>query len=55
MKRLLPLLALIAFASVFANQQKVTISPGFFSGKDYLDMKNKARSKLFGCINPLTL
>lgn len=52
MKRLLPLLALIAFASVFANQQKVTISPGFFSGKDYLDMTDtERRAYATGAIN----
>ena len=36
MKRLLPLIALVGI-SVYANQQTVKISPGFFSGKDYLE------------------
>jgi len=43
MKRFLPLIALIAFASIYANQQKVTISGGFFTGKDYLDMTDTER------------
>jgi hypothetical protein len=38
MKHLLPLIALAAFVTVYANQQRVKISPGFFTGKDYLDM-----------------
>ena len=52
MKRLLPLLALIAFAGVYANQQKVKISPGFFTGKDYLDMSDtEKRAYVTGSIN----
>jgi hypothetical protein len=44
MKRFLPLIALIAFASIYANQEKkVTISGGFFTGKDYLDMSDTER------------
>ena len=43
MKLLLLLIALIAFISVHANQQKVTISPGFFTAKDYLDMTETER------------
>jgi hypothetical protein len=43
MKLLLPLLALIAFISIHANQQTVKISPGFFIGKDYLDMTDTER------------
>ena len=42
MKRLLLLIAL-AFVTVSANQQTVKISPGFFSGKDYLDMSDTER------------
>ncbi|HKG78811.1 MAG TPA: hypothetical protein VKA78_05315 [Pyrinomonadaceae bacterium] len=38
MKLLLPVVALIAFVTIYANQQTVKISPGFFTGKDYLDM-----------------
>ncbi|HYK20010.1 MAG TPA: hypothetical protein VEV42_04705 [Pyrinomonadaceae bacterium] len=38
MKHLLLLIALAAFVTVYANQQRVKISPGFFTGKDYLDM-----------------
>ena len=44
MKRLLlPLAALFVFATVYANQQKVSIGPGFFTGKDYLDMSDTER------------
>jgi len=52
MKRLLPLLALIAVVSVYANQQTVKISPGFFTGKDYLDMSDtEKRAYVTGEIN----
>lgn len=52
MKRLLALLALITFANVYANQQTVKISPGFFSGKDYLDMSDtEKRAYVTGQIN----
>ena len=51
MKRLLPLIALVA-VSVYANQQTVKISPGFFSGKDYLDMSDtEKRAYVTGEIN----
>ena len=51
MKRLLPLIAL-AFVTVSANQQTVKISPGFFSGKDYLDMSDtEKRAYVTGEIN----
>jgi hypothetical protein len=43
MKRLLPFAALVTFISVYANQQTVKISPGFFTGKDYLDMSDTER------------
>jgi hypothetical protein len=43
MKRFLPLLALVAFVTVYAHQQKVTISAGFFTGKDYLEMTDTER------------
>jgi hypothetical protein len=52
MKRLLLLLALVAFVSVYANQQTVKISPGFFTGKDYLDMSDtERRAYVTGQIN----
>ena len=53
MKRLLPLIALIAFVSVYANQQqKVTIGPGFFSAKDFLEMSDtEKRAYATGGIN----
>jgi hypothetical protein len=50
MKRLLLLIALVALTS--ANQQTVKISPGFFSGKDYLDMTDtEKRAYVTGEIN----
>jgi len=52
MKRLLPLIALAASVAVYANQQTVKISPGFFSGKDYLDMSDtEKRAYVTGEIN----
>ena len=51
MKRLLPLIALVCI-SVYANQQTVKISPGFFSGKDYLEMSDtEKRAYVTGGIN----
>jgi len=50
MKRLL--LITLAFVTVSANQQTVKISPGFFSGKDYLDMSDtEKRAYVTGEIN----
>jgi hypothetical protein len=52
MKRFLPFAALLAFVSVYANQQRVSIGPGFFNGKDYLDMTaNERRAYATGAIN----
>jgi hypothetical protein len=52
MKRLLPLVALLAFVTVYASQQRVKISPGFFTGKDYLDMsETEKRAYATGEIN----
>ena len=52
MKRLLALLALLLFVNVYGNQQTVKISPGFFSGKDYLDMSDtEKRAYVTGEIN----
>ena len=51
MKRLLLLIGL-AFVTVSANQQTVKIGPGFFSGKDYLDMSDtEKRAYVTGEIN----
>ena len=50
MKRLLAVLALITVVN--ANQQTVKISPGFFNGKDYLDMSDtEKRAYVTGEIN----
>jgi hypothetical protein len=53
MKYLLALLALIAAINVYASQQQtVKISPGFFTGKDYLDMSDtERRAYITGQIN----
>ena len=53
MKRLLPLSALLlVLAAVHGNQQKVSIGPGFFSAKDYLEMTdNERRAYATGAIN----
>src|SRR5215203_5344656 len=52
MKRLLPLITLIAVASVYSSQQTVKISPGFFTGKDYLDMSDtEQRAYATGGVN----
>ena len=52
MRRLLPLFAILAFVTVYANQQRVKISPGFFTGKDYLDMSDtEKRAYATGEIN----
>jgi hypothetical protein len=52
MRRLLPLIALIAVATVYGSQQKVAISGGFFTGKDYLEMTDtERRAHVTGAIN----
>jgi hypothetical protein len=52
MKVLLPLIALVAFVSVYGNQQRVKISAGFFTGQDYLDMTDtEKRAYATGAIN----
>lgn len=53
MRRILPLAALLAAAVfAYANQQKVSIGPGFFTGRDYLDMTdNEKRAYATGAIN----
>ena len=52
MKYLLALIALVLAVSVYANQQTVKISPGFFTAKDYLDMSDtERRAYVTGQIN----
>ena len=52
MRRLLPLIAFAAFVTVYASQQRVKISPGFFTGKDYLDMSDtEKRAYVTGQMN----
>ncbi len=52
MKYLLALIALIAVINVYATQQTVKISPGFFAAKDYLDMSDtEKRAYVTGQMN----
>ena len=52
MKHMLAIMALVAAVSVYAGQQTVKISPGFFTGKDYLDMSDtEKRAYVTGEIN----
>ena len=52
MKHLLALIALITIVNVYAAQQTVKISPGFFTAKDYLDMSDtEKRAYVTGQIN----
>lgn len=53
MKRLLPLAALLAVITVYASDQKtVSIAPGYFTGRDYLEMTdNERRAYATGAIN----
>ena len=53
MRQLLLLAALVALFSVYGgSQQTVSIGPGFFTGKDYLDMTaNERRAYATGAIN----
>jgi hypothetical protein len=50
--RYLALIVLVACVTVYANQQTVKISRGFFSGRDYLDMsETEQRAYATGEIN----
>ena len=52
MKSLFLLIALVAVVTVYARQQTVKISPGFFTGADYLDMTDtEKRAYVTGEIN----
>lgn len=52
MKHLLALIILVVAVSVYANQQTVKISPGFFTAKDYLEMSDtERRAYVTGQIN----
>jgi len=56
MKHLLALIALIAIVNVYAAQQTVKISPGFFTAKDYLDMSDtEKRAYATGEINGMLI
>ena len=52
MKYLIVLIVLIVAINVYANQQTIKISPGFFTAKDYLDMSDtERRAYVTGQIN----
>ena len=52
MKYLVALIALVVAINVYANQQTVKISPGFFTAKDYLDMSDtEKRAYVTGEVN----
>ncbi len=52
MKYFLAIIALIVAVNVYASQQTVKISPGFFTGKDYLAMSDtEKRAYVTGEIN----
>ena len=52
MRYLLALIALVAVINVYASQQTIKISPGFFTAKDYLDMSDtEKRAYVTGQIN----
>ena len=52
MKRVFILLALLTYINVFASQQRVSISRGFFTGKEYFDMSDsEKRAYATGAIN----
>jgi hypothetical protein len=52
MKRILAILALIGCIEGYASQQRVTISPGYFTGKDYFEMSDtEQRAYATGAIN----
>ena len=52
MKYLIALIALIAVINVYATQQTIKISPGFFTAKDYLDMSDtEKRAYVTGQVN----
>jgi hypothetical protein len=52
MKRVIFFVALLATANVFAAQQKVSISRGFFSGRDYFEMSDtEKRAYATGAVN----
>ena len=52
MKRLILILMLLMCIDSYASQQRVNISPGFFTGKDYFDMADtEKRAYVTGAIN----
>lgn len=52
MKHLLVVLTLLTFINVYASQQTVSISRGFFTGKDYFEMSDsEKRAYVTGAIN----
>lgn len=52
MKRVIFFVALLAAANIFASQQRVSISRGFFTGRDYFEMSDtEKRAYATGAVN----
>jgi hypothetical protein len=52
MNRLLIILTLLTFINVYSSQHRVSISRGFFTGKDYFEMSDsEKRAYATGAIN----
>ena len=52
MKRVIFFLALFTTVNVFASQQRVSISRGFFTGRDYFEMSDtEKRAYATGAVN----
>ena len=52
MKRVIFFVALLATANVFASQQTVSVSRGFFTGRDYFEMSDtEKRAYATGAVN----
>ena len=52
MKRVIIVLALLTCMNVFASQQRVSISRGFFTGRDYFEMSDtEKRAYATGAVN----
>ena len=52
MRRVLIILALLTCINVFASQQRVSISRGYFNGRDYFEMSDtEKRAYATGAVN----
>jgi hypothetical protein len=56
MKRVIFFVALLAAANVFTSQQRISISRGFFTGRDYFEMSDtEKRAYATGAVNGMLL